>query len=598
MKQESATAIHLEEKSPQLEARFDVVDERAIGGNDVSDLPPRYFVSWQIIGSSIAFALGVGVQLGSLTMISNALYAYIDPSLGSSPNSLWITTAISLTQSVSFPLYGRLSDIFGRRWFFIGGNILVLVAMLIGSQAKSVNMAIVASAISGFGGAAQVLGAIVPGELFPNKYRYVVWMVASTGLFPLVALAPGISRELCMTGPSGWRWIYRIFAIVTGIATILLFFCYHPPNFERLHRSGTRREAMQHMDWISMLIYSASASSLVLGLTWGSGVYSWSSAKVIVPTVMGLSGFVLMAVWGTFTNPRHPYISGRLIRNKNWTILTFIAGAGSVPYFALNILLPQQLSLVLHVSPSVAGWASCILSGGIVLGAIIQGFLPPHRMQKLGITIKMELVACCIIFTAFIGAMADPNLTLAKATIFGMIALTAQGIFESRCVAAASLEVDQKDVGQSNGAQMSFRTVITAVASAIFVTTLNNTLTKNVHKYVVPAIAKTGASAAITEALTLAIASGNATAIAKTHASPAAIQAGSAAMQHALVKSYQLLYYIGLAFGLAITIAAFFLSSQLIQSRLTSEIPRRLQDVGKEHQSDSKVASPTSHDEK
>ncbi|KAF5230899.1 hypothetical protein FANTH_13630 [Fusarium anthophilum] len=546
MNQEKAAAIHLEEKSPQLDEQFDVVDERALGGNDVSDLPPRYFVSWQIIGSSMAFALGVGVQLGGLTMISNALYAYIDPDLGPSPNSLWITTAISLTQSVALPLYGRLSDIFGRRWFFIGGNIFVLAAMLIASQAKSVNMAIAASAMNGFGGGAQILGAIVPGELFPNKYRYLVWMGASTGLFPIVALAPGISRELCMTGPGGWRWIYRTLAMVTGISTILLFFCYHPPNFERLHKSGTRREAIKHMDWISMLIYSASTSSLVLGLTWGSGLY--------------------------------------------WV--------GAVPYYALNILLPQQLSLVLHVSPSVAGWASCVLSGGIVLGAIIQGALPPHWMQKLGITIKMEMIICCIIFAVFLGAMADPNLTLAKATIFGMIALTAQGIFESRCVAAASLEVDQKDVGQSNGAQMSFRNMVTSIASAIFVTTLNNTIPKNVHKYVVPAIAKTGASPAITEALAMAIASGNATAIAEIHASPAAIQAGSAAMQLALVKSYQLLYYISLSFGGAITIAAFFLTSHLMQSRLTTEIPRRLQDVGKQRQSDSEAATPTSDHEK
>ncbi|KAF9775135.1 hypothetical protein IL306_006798 [Fusarium sp. DS 682] len=249
----------------------------------------------------------------------------------------------------------------------------------------------------------------------------------------------------------------------------------------------------------------------------------------------------------------------------------------------------------------MAVWADlfkCVLSGGIVLGAIIQGVLPPHWMQKLGITIKMEMIICCIIFAVFLGAMADPNLTLAKATIFGMIALTSQGIFESRCVAAASLEVDQKDVGQSNGAQMSFRNMVTAVASAIFVTTLNNTIPKNVHKYVVPAIAKTGASPAITEALALAIASGNTTAIAEIHASPAAIQAGSAAMQLALVKSYQLLYYISLAFGGAITIAAFFLTSHLMQSRLTTEIPRRLQDVGKQRQSDSEAATPTSDHEK
>jgi hypothetical protein len=155
--------------------------------------------------------------------------------------------------------------------------------------------------MSGFGGGAQVLGAIVPGELFPNKYRYLVWMGASTGLFPIVALAPGIcmylfsriqhlltgtlARELCMTGPGGWRWIYRTLAIVTSISTILLFFCYHPPNFERLHKSGTRREAIKHMDWISMLIYSASTSSLVLGLTWGSGLYCTYLGPLSAPEV-------------------------------------------------------------------------------------------------------------------------------------------------------------------------------------------------------------------------------------------------------------------------------------------------------------------------
>jgi hypothetical protein len=119
-----------------------------------------------------------------------------------------------------------------------------------------------------------------------------------------------------------------------------------------------------------------------------------------------------------------------------------------------------------------------------------------------------------------------------------------------------------------------------------------------VQKYVVPAIAKTNASPAVTEALTLAIASGNATAIAESQASPAAIEAGAAAMQAALVKSYQLLYYIALACGLAITTAAIFLDSELVQSRLTSEIPRRLQDVGKQQSSDVEVASTSAAAEK
>jgi hypothetical protein len=109
--------------------------------------------------------------------------------------------------------------------------------------------------------------------------------------------------------------------------------------------------------------------------------------------------------------------------------------------------------------------SKCMLSGGIVLGAILQGIFTPHWLQKFGITVKIELIITCVIFTAFLGGMADPNLTLGKAAVFGMIALTSQGIFESRSVSGASLEVDAKDIGQASGTQMGFRNMITAVSS-------------------------------------------------------------------------------------------------------------------------------------
>jgi hypothetical protein len=56
MKEANTAAMHVEEKSSQLDEQFDVIDERAIGGNDVSDLPPKYFMSWQLIGSSFVSA--------------------------------------------------------------------------------------------------------------------------------------------------------------------------------------------------------------------------------------------------------------------------------------------------------------------------------------------------------------------------------------------------------------------------------------------------------------------------------------------------------------------------------------------------------------
>lgn len=96
-----------------------------------------------------------------------------------------------------------------------------------------------------------------------------------------------------------------------------------------------------------------------------------------------------------------------------------------------------------------------------------------------------------------------------------------------------------------------------------------------------PAILGTGVSTSTAIALTHALASGNVTAVSSIPGvTPEAIAAGMSALKIALIRSYQTLYYISVAFGAAILILALALKSNLIQSRLTTEIPRRLQNVG------------------
>lgn len=102
---------------------------------------------------------------------------------------------------------------------------------------------------------------------------------------------------------------------------------------------------------------------------------------------------------------------------------------------------------------------------------------------------------------------------------------------------------------------------------------------------------ETGASQQTAIALAGALASGNATAIAGLGTSLQAVQAGSAALEVALVKSYQVLYYISIAFGLTITVAAICLDGRRAQSKLTPRIPRRLQDVGTKGSSDAEEAT-------
>ena len=149
------------------------------------------------------------------------------------------------------------------------------------------------SVILGLSTVVQVTGSVIAGELFPNKRRYIVFAIVGAGGFPLTGLSPGIGeyhrkrticvfidarlrkllgRELCLNTAQGWRWIYHLYAIVTAVILVLLFFCYHPPTFHKLHKNSSKLDALKHIDWVGIFIYTGSASSLLLGLTWGSGI--------------------------------------------------------------------------------------------------------------------------------------------------------------------------------------------------------------------------------------------------------------------------------------------------------------------------------------
>lgn len=121
-----------------------------------------------------------------------------------------------------------------------------------------------------------------------------MFAIVGAGVFPLTALSPGIGeyhpkrgirrffcsrteivlgRELCLNTAQGWRWIYHFYAIITAVILVLLFFCYHPPTFDKLHKNSSKLYAVKHLDWVGAFLFSASAATLLLGLTWGSGLY-------------------------------------------------------------------------------------------------------------------------------------------------------------------------------------------------------------------------------------------------------------------------------------------------------------------------------------
>ena len=117
--------------------------------------------------------------------------------------------------SVGYVLVGRLSDVFGRRWFFIGASVTATVGCIIGGTAKHINQIIAGNAFIGLATAAQLSFQYVLPELVPMKDRFYVLSGVFLFALPFSGFGPVISRLLIVNTTAGWRWDFYMNIIVS-----------------------------------------------------------------------------------------------------------------------------------------------------------------------------------------------------------------------------------------------------------------------------------------------------------------------------------------------------------------------------------------------
>jgi len=161
---------------------------------------------------------------------SNTL-ALINQAIGPSPNLIWVSISWTAGFAIGFTLVGRLSDIFGRRWFFITSSILGLIGNIIGASAQSIDMLIATNAINGLAAAGQLSFHIILGELVPNTARGPVNAFVLSTSVPFAVFGPPVARAFYENTALQWRWSYILGVIVNTIAVVLYFFFYHPPTY-------------------------------------------------------------------------------------------------------------------------------------------------------------------------------------------------------------------------------------------------------------------------------------------------------------------------------------------------------------------------------
>lgn len=248
------------------------------------------------MGTVLAFSIANMSNYAGYVMTFNLL-GIINEDLGPDASYVWIATGYTLAASVGALIWGRLSDVFGRRWFFIGGNGLALLGSILGAAAQNIVTLIFAQVFIGLALPAQLSFSIALAELIPNKWRGYNNALLFFMAIPFSTFGPIIARNFIATS-QGWRWSYYVNLILTGLAIILSLIFYHPPIFEQLHTRASKRKVLKDLDYVGILLFVAGLVLFLIGLSWGGQLYPWKSAHTLSTLLVGLALIVGFFVWG------------------------------------------------------------------------------------------------------------------------------------------------------------------------------------------------------------------------------------------------------------------------------------------------------------
>lgn len=414
----------------------------------------------------------------------------MNASLGPSKDISWVSLANTLGLSVGFLVVGRLSDIFGRRWFFIGGNLLATLGSIINSVVNSINGLIVGSCLLGVAGAVQISFTFAVSELVPNKHRPIVVAAVFSSGVEFAAFGPVVAQSLIVNTTAGWRWIYYLNIIVTGGAALDFFLFYHPPNFHLLHQNTTTWQQFKRLDFPGFVLFTGGLVLFIMGLSWGGSAYPWKSARVISTIVLGFVALSAFIVHEAYFHKGDPLLPLYLFKKPGYLAMVITATVGSCIYYSQGIIWPEQILYLFPGTPVHNGWLACVLGSATLFGEIFGG-----AYLRLVPKTRWLVIPSCFSLIAFSAAMVSikPGQQTSAIAILFMLAFFT-GIIEIASLGLIPLACPTEDIGVAVGALGSIRSGGATVATAIFTTILSNKINKFLPQYVVPVALDAGVS--------------------------------------------------------------------------------------------------------
>lgn len=332
--------------------------------SSAADAGANALLSHQITGNRRAWALS-GVMLVQFTsvlastIVANAAPTMVDELHGVDLYA-WVFAGFTLAATICVPVVGKLSDLLGRRIFYIVGLSAFVVGSLACAASQNMPELIAARVVAGAGGGAMLAltGATI-GDIFPPRER-AKWMgliMTNYGIGSMVGpIVGGVIAD-----QFGWRWTF-IVVVPLGIAALLMMSTVMP----RIRRPGRPT-----VDWFGILLLSLGLLGALVALTVGGVSAPWMSAEVITALLFGV---VMLTVFGVHEmRTREPVMSPALFRTPAFVYAVSLSFLIRMVFFGLLTFYPLYLQGVRGDSAQAAGVQLLPIMGGFIVGNVVSG---------------------------------------------------------------------------------------------------------------------------------------------------------------------------------------------------------------------------------
>jgi EmrB/QacA subfamily drug resistance transporter len=437
----------------------------AADGGRIGGAPSIEFTHRQIL--TILGGLMMGMFLAALdqTIMATATRTIADDLNGFSLQA-WATTAFLITSTISTPLYGKLSDIYGRRPFFLFAIGIFIVGSVLCGLSDNMYQLAAFRAIQGIGaGGLMSMALAIIGDIVPPRERakYQGFFLAVFGTASVLGPILGgfFAGQDTLLGTDGWRWVFYLNVPIGLAAMVVVAKVLHLPHHRTDHR----------IDWPGAVALIVGLVPLLTvaeqGRTWG-----WDSGRSIACYAIGAIGLVAF-VLAERAYKDEALLPLRLFGNRTVAVGSISSTILGMAMFGGLMTVPLYLQIVKGASPTVAGLQMIPFVLGIMVGSILSGQLIARtgRYRIFPIIGSSLMVAALALFTT-IGA----DTPLWRVMLIMVLMGLGLGGNMQPMITAVQNAVSPREIGVATSSVTFFRSMGGTLGTAVFLSVLFNVL--------------------------------------------------------------------------------------------------------------------------